>query len=515
MPPNSRERAATGLFLTLVLLSLSGLVHPWFEPVRDASVYITTAKALLAGDGYSYLGMPFIARPPGFPVLIAPVLALFGTNFLALHLWVGLIGAGTVALCFLLFRERLGWPLAMAVATAIWLNPGFRRLSNEVMSDVPGLALLIACLLVERWANRRPSPGREAWLGIVIAVAISVRTLNAAVVPAIVLARLWRGGFYGGGAFRLERRACARLAILLVVAALFSVPWSLRNRAVASAEAVEQVAVADYSTAMRRVDRGDPQSDRLPMRQVLARARVRVYDCLDALGSRLRHGMPVPSPGPRELHPGWFLLAALLLVGLATAAFKARGPAELFAFACLAVLLVHVDFRSRLLLPVFVIALAGTAELVRDLWRRFTTPARAETATLATVALATLLDFSPRWEWDLIRQGHEAGLARAAAVSAALPEKAILATALGHRDTVLMKRPVFSLHLAARREGLAAAFDRLTREHCVDYLVLSENDPREAMLLEHARLLGLAGREIAAALWVVPLDPAGCGPPEG
>jgi hypothetical protein len=97
------------------------------------------------------------------------------------------------------------------------------------------------------------------------------------------------------------------------------------------------------------------------MRQVFARARVRVYDCLDALGSRLRHGMPVPSPGPRELHPGPLLLAVLLLVGLATAALKARGPAELFAFACLAVLLVHVDFRSRLLLPVFVIALDGRA----------------------------------------------------------------------------------------------------------------------------------------------------------
>ena len=100
-------------------------------------------------------------------------------------------------------------------------------------------------------------------------------------------------------------------------------------------------------------------------------------------------------------------------------------------------------------------------------------------------------------------------------MNAALPKNAILATALGHSDTVLLERPVFSLHLAARREGLAAAFDRLTREHCVDYLVLSENDPREAMLLEHARLLGLAGREIAAALWVVPLDPAGCRPPEG
>ena len=49
MPRNSRERAATGLFLTLVLLSLSGLVHPWFEPVRADPRYRNALEIARAG----------------------------------------------------------------------------------------------------------------------------------------------------------------------------------------------------------------------------------------------------------------------------------------------------------------------------------------------------------------------------------------------------------------------------------------------------------------------------------
>jgi hypothetical protein len=41
-------------------------VHPWYDATNDGSMYIATARALLAGEGYSYLGSPFLIRPPGF-----------------------------------------------------------------------------------------------------------------------------------------------------------------------------------------------------------------------------------------------------------------------------------------------------------------------------------------------------------------------------------------------------------------------------------------------------------------
>lgn len=193
------------LFLLVMGVSLGFVVHPWYEPVRDASIYVSTARSLLAGEGYSYLGVPFITRPPGFPLLLAPVIALFGTNFSALNLYVSLLGAIAAALFYRWMRPRLGWPPALAVALLLWFNPGFRRLSNEIMSDVPGLAAVLACLLVERWASRAPAWRRELALGLAIGLSLHVRSLSALLLPAIVLSRLALGRFYGQRSWRVGR----------------------------------------------------------------------------------------------------------------------------------------------------------------------------------------------------------------------------------------------------------------------------------------------------------------------
>src|SRR5262245_12327656 len=87
----SRARARTAAWIGLALalaLSLTWSVHPWYDPTNDGSMYIATARSLAAGEGYSYLGEPFRIRPPGFPVLIAPLLAWRGTDFHALNLYV-------------------------------------------------------------------------------------------------------------------------------------------------------------------------------------------------------------------------------------------------------------------------------------------------------------------------------------------------------------------------------------------------------------------------------------------
>src|SRR5678816_4448181 len=93
-----RRRAAwlaAGLLALVLALSLPFTVHPWYDPTNDGSMYIATARALLAGQGYSYLGVPFLIRPPGFSCLLAPVLAVRGTDFYALNLLVSACGALT------------------------------------------------------------------------------------------------------------------------------------------------------------------------------------------------------------------------------------------------------------------------------------------------------------------------------------------------------------------------------------------------------------------------------------
>src|SRR5829696_7692856 len=90
------DRALFAALLALLSLSLLWLVHPWYEAssgngsgTNDASMYILCAKSLLAGEGYTYLERPFTVRPPGFSLLIAPLIAWRGLDFHALNLLVG------------------------------------------------------------------------------------------------------------------------------------------------------------------------------------------------------------------------------------------------------------------------------------------------------------------------------------------------------------------------------------------------------------------------------------------
>ncbi len=507
------ERVALALFVVVLAVTLGFVVHPWFEPVRDASIYVSTARSLLAGDGYSYLGVPFITRPPGFSLLLAPVIALFGTSFRALNLYVGLFGAVAVVLFFVWMRPRLGWPPALAVALLLWFNPGFRRLSNEIMSDVPGLAAALVCLLVARWASRAPSWRREVVLGLAIGLSMHVRSLSALLLPAIVLSRLALGGVYGQKSWRLERARLKTLVALVLAALAVTVPWALRNRAVRPTPPMDQVAVYSYASAMWHQDFGDPDSPRLPWRKVLERVPKRTHEIADGLGSRLRDGIPYARAKVVKVRPGAGAVAALLLLGLTYCLLRYRGPAELFAVGNLAVVLVYFDFRARLLLPLFAIALASTAVMLRDLGRRFASARLAEGIVVVAALVCAAVDLAPRQDWERIEWQHRSLVARADAVRLAVPPEARLATALGFYDALFLERPVYSLSLAVRRAGSPEAIEAVIDRYGVDTLILSTSDTAESSLLDFVRTRYPDEVQIASDLFLIRVRPRDAAPP--
>src|SRR5262245_58257028 len=176
--PSRRARALAWFVLGAALvLGLTRYVHPWYDPTNDGSMYIATARALAAGEGYRYLGEPFVIRPPGFPVLLAPLIAWRGTDFYAFHLLVAGMGALGGLGFHLLLRERLGLLLATVVPLVLWFNPAHLRLCNQVMSDVPGWALLVGCLWLARRSCARSARG-AAVLGVAIGLGTLVRSGN-------------------------------------------------------------------------------------------------------------------------------------------------------------------------------------------------------------------------------------------------------------------------------------------------------------------------------------------------
>ena len=454
-------RTAAWASVALVLaLSLPASVHPWYDPTNDGSMYIATARALAAGEGYSYLGEPFRIRPPGFACLIAPVLALRGTDFYALNLTIGLWGAlGVLAFHFLL-RERLGLLLSVLVPLVLWFNPGYQRLCNQVMSDVPGWTLLVGCLWLAARFARHGSAGRAALLGVAIGLATYVRAGNLLLVPALLAAEL----LPASGA-RLAWSQRLRWAGALVVGALLVLlPWSLRNRAVAPPPPADQTLLYDYSTGMWHADMGDPRSPRLPLRGLLARFDQQFGKSVHTLGTCL---------GEDPARPWTPYVAATLIAALVLAAWRRRASEEFLALGTLLVVAFYFGYAGRLLLPVFALALAALVELVRDGVARLA-GARAGLALAALVCLAWLaVDWRPRAHWAEIEELHGAYTALAREVRARLPADARLAAYRGWHHAVYLERPVYSLEQACERAGSPAAGEEVIDRYGLDTVLLT------------------------------------------
>lgn len=463
-PRRSWVRTAAWVSLTLVLaLSLLSTVHPWYDPTNDGSMYIATARSLAAGEGYRYLGEPFRIRPPGFACLIAPLFAARGTDFFALNLTVSVWGAlGVLAFHFLL-RARLGLLLSVLVPLVLWFNPGYQRLCNQVMSDVPGWTLLVGCCLLAMHAKGRASSRGALLLGAAIGLTSYVRSGNLLLVPAVLAAELLAACW--GRAERGAWSAHARHAGALVLGAtLVLLPWSLRNGAVAPPPPADQTALYSIQTGMWHEDMGDPRSARLPLTAILARFEKQFGKSVYTLGTRLQEG---------PARPWTPFLAGTLLAALVINAWRRRAPEELLALGTLLVVAFYFAYAGRLLLPVFALALAALVELVRAALARLAGP-RVGVAGAAVVCLTWLaLDWHPRASWGEIEELHGAYSALARQVRERLPAEARLGAYRGWHHAVYLERPVYSFEQACERAGNPAASEEIIDRYGLDTALLT------------------------------------------
>jgi hypothetical protein len=509
------EKLCFAFFVVGVLASLFAFVHPWYDRTNDGSTYILASRALAAGEGYTYLGAPFHVRPPGFSALIAPLVGGERTSFAPVNLLISLFGAAGVVLLYLHQRAHVGRVLGLLTSAAVWLNPGYQRLCNQVMSDVPGLTLLLGCLLLERWASRNPCWRREILLGLAIGLAAYVRSITILLVPAIILARILarvlgqatsmpgtstlpeeeRGdgdarregtgieaGVAQGGWWRF---VLERLALVAVCVWLVLLPWTASKRIDPLPSPADQTLNYSLSTAMWNQDPGDPGSPRRTAGEILARVPPRLREVALVLGSRLQHRIP-GSPLPDSVTALGRGVVALLLVGCLLAVLVRRGaPAEWFAAAALLVVAVYFIFTDRLVLPVYVFALAAMVEILRDSLRRWAGERTALIVPAAALLLLIAIDFKPRHDWPAIEARHRAFGELAASVDGALEPDARLGAGQGFHYGVYLERPVYTLMHAVRRAGRLEAAEQIIDKYELNTIVLSPLVPPDQPLVPY------------------------------
>jgi hypothetical protein len=447
--------------------------------MNDAATYILVARSLADGEGYALLGDPFVLRPPAFPALLALVIRRAGTDFAAMNLLVSAFGVAGVLLLFVFLRPRLGALLALLTGLAVWFSPGYQRLRNQVMSDVPATAMLLLSLVLERWATRAPSWRREIVLGAAVGAAAHVRTMLVLLLPAILVSRAWQH-LASGAASRPAWRAFLgqRCAIFVLASGLTLLPWSLHSARSAPPPPADQTHAYSYATGMWHRDQGDPASPRIGPRDLAQRLERQSRRIAAALGSGLQG-----DEWSRPRAAAGILLVACLVVVL----LRRREPAEAFALGVLALLALYFGFGPRLVLPVYAIALPAAVLVLRDVVSRVGRGRRAAWVAPAVVALLVASVFEPRRGWAEIEARHRELVERAAAVAARLPEQARPGSAIATHYAVLLGRPVYSLEFAVRRAGLPEGAEAIIDRYGLDTIVLSPDEPAEASMIPYFR----------------------------
>lgn len=167
----------------------------WFG---DAPAYVQHSLNIVEGRPYAdtgYLQNPhhFLAPqayPPGYPAIMAPVIAAFGVDVSLLRLQGILLFLAALAVLVLAFRSELPFALECVFVLAVGLHPFFWELLQRLSPDVAFALFSYASLAAYMHAlEQRTTQRRLLWglvAGVGLASAVLTRSIGIVLVPCFL-----------------------------------------------------------------------------------------------------------------------------------------------------------------------------------------------------------------------------------------------------------------------------------------------------------------------------------------
>jgi 4-amino-4-deoxy-L-arabinose transferase-like glycosyltransferase len=210
------------LLLLLVILYVVSLNRHW-KPEWDSAYFFTLAKSIIEGKGFSYLGHPCLKVPFGFPLLMSPLLWLFGPNFLVFNIMMTGIALLSLWALYKYFSLLFSKEYAMLITFLVGTSYLMMFYSGYIMSDTPYfLFSMLALFCTHQFLNRQSNAFRY---GIAAALCLLacyfMRTIGITLIPAIAIAVILHKSFL----LRLRQLAFLALLILIPISA-----WTIRNK---------------------------------------------------------------------------------------------------------------------------------------------------------------------------------------------------------------------------------------------------------------------------------------------
>jgi len=187
----------------------------------DAPSYVLLAENLGNHRGYSYAGQLSAFRPPGYPLLIAGFMAVFGSHYIsALRVLQLALGILTIGICSATAAQLFGRKEAQATFVIGLFMPTLVFTTAQVLTEC--LAALMTALFLNCLVTQcEKSDVRSAWgLGLTAGCESLIRS-NAAALPL----------FAGWAVLRTQNKnsRAFRAALVLLLPVLIVMPWFVRN----------------------------------------------------------------------------------------------------------------------------------------------------------------------------------------------------------------------------------------------------------------------------------------------
>ena len=242
--------AILALAFALRLAATISIAHPDQVPrslaESDAPTYYVLAQHILDGTGYRYSAdePPTAKRTPGYPLLLAAVFKIAGTNFTAARVLQAVLDVVTTWLVYVLAVLLVGSRPAALLASLIYaVYPPAILSTTYVMTETLYTLLLVLSIVAACYAFKLRSFALCALSGIGLGLSTLTRPgaflLPFALLAIALLKKIWAAVSYERGVGRVlgSRRergsamgALVGLAVLCVAFALTMLPWILRNQ---------------------------------------------------------------------------------------------------------------------------------------------------------------------------------------------------------------------------------------------------------------------------------------------
>jgi hypothetical protein len=179
------------LFLLLIPLFFINIhsSHDWGD---DFAQYITQAKNIVEGIPQSQTGYIYNetyrqhappAYPIGFPLIIAPVYAVFGIDYIVFNYLTTSFLVLLALTFFIFFSKRFSYPNSLLLTLILVYNPWMLNFKMEVMADIPFVFFLFLAWLMY---GKSKKTWQTVLTGTIFGFAILIKTVGIIALAALL-----------------------------------------------------------------------------------------------------------------------------------------------------------------------------------------------------------------------------------------------------------------------------------------------------------------------------------------